>query len=70
MVQLQYSGILGCFKGLQDPRARPNRIYAWQLLWALISAAMVSACPPPTASARWLKEHRDDLIQERVAQAR
>ena len=62
MVQLQYSGMLECFKAVPDPRTRPNRIYSWQLLWALISAAMASACHNPTAIARWISEHRDDLL--------
>src|ERR1041385_1602176 len=62
MVQLQYSGMLERFKDVPDPRRRPNRIYPWPLLWALISAAMASACQTPTAIARWIKEHRDDLL--------
>ena len=62
MIQLQYSGMLEGFKDVPDPRTRPNRIYAWQLLWGLISAAMASACQTPTAIARWLKEHHDDLL--------
>jgi predicted transposase YbfD/YdcC len=62
MVQLQYSGILERFKHVPDPRRRPNRIYPWQLLWALISAAMASACQTPAAIARWITEHRDELL--------
>jgi len=62
MVELQYSGMLERFKDVPDPRTRPNRIYPWQLLWALISAAMASACQTPTAIARWITEHRDDLL--------
>ena len=50
------------FKYVPDPRTRPNRIYAWQLLWGLISAAMASACQTPIAIARWITEHRDDLL--------
>src|SRR5207249_3453983 len=50
------------FKHVADPRTRPNRIYPWQLLWALISAAMASACHTPAAIARWIREHRDDLL--------
>jgi len=62
MVQLQYSGMLERFKDVPDPRTRPNRIYPWELLWALISAAMASACHNPAAIARWITEHRDDLF--------
>lgn len=62
MVQLQYSGMLERFKDVPDPRRRPNRIYSWQLLWALIGAAMASACPTPTAIARWIRAHRDELL--------
>jgi predicted transposase YbfD/YdcC len=62
MVQLQYSGMLERFKDVPDPRTRPNRLYSWQLLWALISAAMASSCQTPAAIARWIKEHRDDLL--------
>jgi len=62
MVQLQYSGILERFKDVPDPRTRPNRLYSWQLLWALISAAMASACQTPAAIARWIREHRDELL--------
>ena len=62
MVELQYSGMLERFKDVPDPRTRPNRIYTWQLLWGLISAAMASACQTPTAIARWITEHRDDLF--------
>src|SRR5689334_12730984 len=62
MVQLQYSGMLERFKHVPDPRTRPNRLHPWQLLWALISAAMASACHNPTAIARWIQEHRDDLF--------
>ena len=62
MVQLQYSGILERFKDVPDPRSRPNRLYSWELLWALISAAMASACQTPAAIARWIKEHRDELL--------
>lgn len=62
MVELQYSGMLERFKDVPDPRTRPNRLYPWQLLWALISAAMASACQTPTAIARWITEHRDDLL--------
>jgi hypothetical protein len=62
MIQLQYSGMLERFKDVPDPRTRPNRIYPWQLLWGLISAAMASACQTPTAIARWITEHRDDLL--------
>src|SRR5687768_945891 len=62
MVQLQYSGMLESFKEVPDPRTRPNRIYPWQLLWGLISAAMSSACQTPSAIARWIGEHRDDLL--------
>ena len=62
MVQLQYSGILERFKDLPDPRTRPNRLYPWQLLWGLISAAMASACQTPAAIARWITAHRDDLF--------
>jgi len=50
------------FKDVPDPRTRPNRIYPWQLLWGLISAAMASACQTPAAIARWITEHRDDLL--------
>src|SRR5262249_22187112 len=38
------------------------RIYPWQLLWGLISAAMASACQTPAAIARWIREHRDELL--------
>jgi predicted transposase YbfD/YdcC len=62
MVQLQYSGMLERFKDVPDPRTRPNRIYPWQLLWGLISAAMASACQTPAGIARWIREHRDDLL--------
>ena len=62
MVQLQYSGMLEKFKQVPDPRTRPNRIYAWPLLWGLISAAMASACTTPAAIARWIREHRDELL--------
>jgi predicted transposase YbfD/YdcC len=62
MVQLQYSGMLEMFKDVPDPRTRPNRLYPWQLLWTLISAAMASACRNPTAIARWIREHRVDLL--------
>ena len=62
MVQLQYSGMLERFKDVPDPRRRPNRIYPWPLLWALISAAMASASQTPTAIARWIKEHREQLL--------
>ena len=62
MVELQYSGMLERFKDVPDPRRRPNRLYPWQLLWGLISAAMASACQTPTAIARWITEHRDDLL--------
>jgi len=62
MVELQYSGMLERFKNVPDPRTRPNRLYPWQLLWGLISAAMASACQTPTAIARWITEHRDDLL--------
>jgi predicted transposase YbfD/YdcC len=50
------------FKDVPDPRTRPNRLYPWQLLWALISAAMASDCQNPAAIARWIKEHRDALF--------
>jgi predicted transposase YbfD/YdcC len=62
MVKLQYSGMLERFKDVPDPRRRPNRIYPWQLLWGLISAAMASACQTPAAIARWINAHRDDLL--------
>lgn len=62
MVQLQYSGMLERFKDVPDPRTRPNRIYPWELLWGLISAAMASACQTPAAIARWIREHHDDLL--------
>lgn len=62
MVELQYSGMLERLKDVRDPRTRPNRLYPWQLLWGLISAAMASACQTPTAIARWITEHRDDLL--------
>jgi len=62
MVELQYSGMLERFKDVPDPRTRPNRLYSWQFLWGLISAAMASACQTPTAIARWITEHRDDLL--------
>src|SRR5438477_13020158 len=62
MVQLQYSGMLERFKDVPDPRTRPNRIYPWQLLWGLISAAMASACQTSAAIARWITQHRDDLL--------
>jgi predicted transposase YbfD/YdcC len=62
MVQLQYSGMLERFKDVPDPRTRPNRIYPWPFLWALISAAMASACQTPAAIARWIKEHHDELL--------
>jgi predicted transposase YbfD/YdcC len=50
------------FKDVPDPRTRPNRIYPWELLWGLISAAMASACQTPTAIARWIREHHDELL--------
>ena len=62
MVQLQYSGMVERFKDVPDTRTRPNRIYPWELLWGLISAAMASACQTPTAIARWITEHRDELL--------
>jgi predicted transposase YbfD/YdcC len=62
MVELQYSGMLERFKDVPDPRTRPNQLYPWQLLWGLIGAAMASACQTPTAIARWITEHRDDLL--------
>ena len=62
MVRLQYSGMLERFKDVPDPRTRPNRIYPWELLWGLISAAMASACRTPAAIARYITEHRDQLL--------
>jgi predicted transposase YbfD/YdcC len=62
MVHLQYSGMLERFKDVPDPRTRPNRIYPWELLWALKSAAMASACQTPAAIARYITEHRDQLL--------
>ena len=62
MVRLQYSGMLERFKDVPDPRTRPNRIYPWELLWGLISAAMASACRTPAAIARWITLHRDQLL--------
>jgi predicted transposase YbfD/YdcC len=62
MVQLQYSGLLERYKDVPDPRTRPNRIYPWQLLWGLISAAIASACQTPAAIARWIREHHDELL--------
>ena len=62
MVQLQYSEMLERFKDVPDPRTRPNRIYPWQLLWVLISAALASACRTPADIARWIREHRDELL--------
>ena len=62
MVQLQYSEMLERFKDVPDPRRRPNRIYSWQLLWGLISAALASACRTPADIARWIREHRDELL--------
>src|SRR6266545_2156796 len=62
MVQLQYSEMLERFKDVPDPRTRPNRIYPWQLLWGLISAALASACRTPADIARWIAEHRDELL--------
>ena len=62
MVRLQYSGMLERFKDVPDPRSRPNRIYRWELLWGLISAAMASACQTPAAIARWITAHRDQLL--------
>ena len=62
MVHLQYTGMLERFKDVPDPRTRHNRIYPWELLWALIAAAMASACQTPTAIARWLREHHADLL--------
>jgi len=62
MVQLQYSEMLERFKDVPDPRTRPNRIYPWQLLWGLISAALASACRTPADIARWIAEHRDQLL--------
>ena len=62
MVQLQYSGMLEKFKQVPDPRTRPNRIYPWPLLWGLISTALASACTTPAAIARWIREHRDELL--------
>jgi predicted transposase YbfD/YdcC len=62
MVQLQYSEMLERFKDVPDPRTRPNRIYPWQFLWGVISAAMASACQTPTAIARWIREQRDELL--------
>jgi predicted transposase YbfD/YdcC len=62
MVQLQYSEMLERFKDVPDPRKRPNRIYPWPLLWALISAALASACRTPADIARWIREHRDELL--------
>lgn len=62
MVQLQYSGLLERYKDVPDPRTRPNRIYPWPFLWGLISAAMASACQTPAAIARWIREHRDELL--------
>jgi predicted transposase YbfD/YdcC len=62
MVQLQYSEMLERFKDVPDPRTRPNRIYPWQFLWGLISAAMASACQTPADIARWIREHRDELL--------
>jgi len=50
------------FKDVPDPRTRPNRIYPWQLLWGLISAALASACRTPADIARWIAEHRDELL--------
>ncbi len=62
MVELQYNGMLERFKDVPDPRKRPNRIYPWPLLWGLISAAMASASQTPTAIARWIREHREQLL--------
>src|SRR5207248_11740577 len=62
MVRLEYSGMLERFKDVPDPRTRPNRIYPWELLWGLISAAMASACQTPAAIARYITEHRDQLL--------
>lgn len=50
------------FKEAPDPRTRPNRISPWQFRWGLISAAMASACQTPAAIARWIREHRDELL--------
>lgn len=59
----QYTTLMDVFTHLPDPRKRKGRRYPWPVLLGLIAAAMASACHTPAAIARWIREHRDGLLQ-------
>jgi hypothetical protein len=49
-------------KHLPDPRKRQGRRHRWLTLLCLIVAALASAQRTPRASARWVRDHREELV--------
>lgn len=62
MDQQQYTTLVEVFSHVPDPRKRQGQRHRWLILLSLIAAALASAQRTPEAIARWLKEHREELL--------
>jgi DDE family transposase len=59
---VQYTTLIDVFKQVPDPRKRKGRVHGWTTILGLIAAALASACRTPTAIARWVREHHDEVL--------
>jgi predicted transposase YbfD/YdcC len=62
MDRVQYTTLVDVLKQVPDPRNRKGRRHRLVIVLSLIAAAMASAQRTPQAIARWLNEHRLELL--------
>jgi hypothetical protein len=62
MDRAQYTTLVDVLKQVPDYRKRKGRRHRWMTLLSLIAMAVSSAQRTPQAIARWVREHRDDLL--------
>jgi predicted transposase YbfD/YdcC len=62
MDQQQYTTLVDVLQQVPDPRKRQGRRHRWLTLLCLIVAALASAQRTPRAIARWIREHREELL--------
>src|SRR5436190_24021574 len=62
MDQAQYTPLMDVLNQVAEYRRRKGRLHRWMTLLSLIAMALASVQRMPQAIARWVGEHRADLL--------
>src|SRR5690349_3257475 len=57
----EYTTLVEALRTVPDPRKARGQRYPWELLFAVIAAALASVQPHCRAIGQWVHEHADNL---------